>query len=165
MGTNGGADRAALIAADDPLFSFRVDGDPVPWARARGGEAFGGFYTPDRQRKYKRLVGEFCRVAMLQAKLRSPIALPDAVLLSIRVFITPPESWRKSKPADFDRALRGWYCTERPDCDNWTKLPMDGMNGLAYAHDAQVVGFLHSGKWWTPSRPRLEVGVWKVTAP
>ena len=148
-----------------PLFGFVVPGEPVAWARARGGSEFGGFYTPKRQRAFKKTVGDYCRIAMLQARVKL-IERPHAARLAVRVFLEPPKTWQASrdlaKRAEWARAQTYAECIEKPDLDNWLKLPMDAMSGLAWADDEQVVSFPNSGKWWDPRRPRLEVEVWQV---
>lgn len=152
---------APLTGGEKPLFSFVVEGQPVPWARARGGAEYDGFYTPKRQRNFKNTVGSYCRVAMMQARAKC-IARPFAVALAIRVYLEVPKTWRKSKPDEYARAMAGGLCIERPDLDNWIKLPMDAMTGIAWADDEQVAFFPVSGKWFDHRRPRLEVDVWAV---
>lgn len=161
MSDDAGPVAPSLIAAGSPLFSFAIAGQPVPWARARGGTEFGGFYTSPRQRNFKRTIGSYCRIAMLQARVKC-IARPFGVALATRVYLEVPKSWRKSKPDEFDRAMRGGFCIEKPDLDNWLKLPMDAMTGIAWEDDEQVVSFPDSGKWFDHARPRLEVDVWAV---
>lgn len=150
---------AAGEAPGRPVCDFSIPGRPVPWARSRvyvkgsGEDQSLGFATPKAQRAFKRVVAEYARVAMLQAGRRQPLVGP--VWLSIRVFIEPPQKV-------LARMVAGAVipCVERPDFDNWVKLPMDAMNGLVYVDDAQVQGFPQSGKFWVAARPRLEVEIW-----
>lgn len=142
----------------EPSFGFVIAGSPVPWARAVPGRSAGQMFTRPRQRAFKKTVGEYCRIAMLQAGFRKPAA--GAIILGVRVHLEPPVSWRKD-PERWARAQLGWRCTERPDLDNWLKLPMDAMNGLAWTDDEQVAEFAPgTGKYWHPGSPRLEVDVW-----
>lgn len=160
---------AALAASagllGDPLFSFSVPGRPIPWARAADGAEAGKRHTPKRQRNFKKVVGDECRLAMLQSRSRI-IERPAAVALGIRIYLDLPASWEThrdpGKRFEWQRGQQLSFCIDRPDLDNWAKLPMDAMNGLAYADDDQVVAFPHSGKWYDPDRPRLEVDVWRV---
>ena len=146
------------VVVAEPSFSFVIAGRPVPWARAVPTGAAGVMVTKKPQRAFKKSVGEYCRVAMLQAGLRRPFT--GAVVLGVRVFLEPPEGWRKD-PAKWARSQLGFRCLERPDLDNWLKLPMDAMNGLAWTDDAQVAEFAPgTGKYWHPGAPRLEVDVW-----
>lgn len=149
----------------DPVFSFVVPGRPVPWARAADGAEAGKRHTPHRQREFKKVVGTECRIAMLQSRSRI-IARPAAVALGVRIYVDCPASWEKSRdPAkrhEWSLAQAKALCIDRPDLDNWIKLPMDAMNGLAYEDDDQVVAYPHSGKWYDPANPRLEVDVWQV---
>lgn len=141
-----------------PSFGFVIPGSPVPWARAVPGAEAGRMHTRPRQRAFKKTVGEYCRIAMLQAGLRLPFA--GAVALGVRVHLEPPASWQKDA-AKWRKVFVGARCLERPDLDNWLKLPMDAMNGLAWTDDAQVAEFAPgTGKYWHLGCPRLEVDVW-----
>lgn len=165
-----------LPALPAPLFSFVILGRPVPWARARayvkGGDGAAGsgsigFATAEAQRRFKRTVGDYARVALLQARIRKPLECP--IWLSVRVFLEVPNAWRKAADisdgaaAKYRDAMDGGFCLERPDLDNWVKLPMDAMNLLAWVDDSQVVGWPDSGKWFDHSRPRLEIDVREAT--
>lgn len=156
---------AGAVDFGEPLFSFVLQGRPVPWARAADGGQAGKRHTPKRQRHFKKAVGDECRVAMWQARARI-VMRPAAVALGVRIYLDVPASWRThadpAKRLEWSLAQRNALCIDRPDLDNWLKLPMDALNNLAYEDDDQVVAFPHSGKWYDPLRPRLEVDVWQV---
>lgn len=137
--------------------AFVIPGQPVPWARARGGDEFGGFYNQKRQRTFKRTIGQYAQVALLQASVRRPLVEP--IWLTVRVFLDVPSSWRTKHPERYAEAMAGAFCIERPDLDNWVKLPMDALQGLAYVDDSQVVGWPNSGKWFDHGKARLEIAV------
>ncbi len=113
------------------------------------------------QRAFAKVVADYARIEMLQRRARL-VAPPDAVALGVRIYLDPPASWQRSNPEEWARAQARSWCIDRPDLDNWLKLPMDAMNGIAYADDGQVVSFPHTGKWYDPGRPRLEVDLWRI---
>lgn len=143
----------------EPLFSFVIAGRPLPWARAVPVE--GGMVKKKPQRAFARTVADYARIEMLQRRVKV-IARPDAVALGVRIYLDAPKSWERSDPEEWARAQARSWCIDRPDLDNWLKLPMDALNGLAYLDDGQVVCFPHTGKWYDPGRPRLEVDVWRI---
>lgn len=44
---------------------------------------------------------------------------------------------------------KGIYPTKRPDIDNIAKIILDGLNGVAYKDDAQVIKLFITKKWTT----------------
>lgn len=150
----------------EPLLSFTIPGRPVPWARSRayvqeGGGKAGmgsvGFAKGKPQRAYSKTLAQYAGVAAIQARIRKP--LDGALWLTVRIFLNVPASWQKADPVKWAEAMAGGFCIERPDLDNWVKLPMDALNGLAWHDDAQIVGFPESGKWYDEANPRLECAV------
>lgn len=100
-----------------------MPGQPVPKARARvtkDGHAF----TPAKTKAYSDLVGVLCRVAAWQTgPLDGPVAL------SVNFIVKPPAKMPSGRTLP----------TTKPDIDNLIKAIMDGMNGIAWHDDAQVV--------------------------
>ncbi len=87
-----------------------VPGCPVPCGRPRSTLA-GHVYMPERTRKFERLVRRMT-AAVFDAPLEGPVSLH-------LTFVLP------------DRRRR--------DIDNLAKSIMDGMNGVAFVDDSQVV--------------------------
>lgn len=114
--------------------SFFVPGQPVAKARARYA-THGGFvraYTPAKTAAYEGLVQLCCGEAMKGDK---PIS--GAVALDLVIGVQIPTSWSKKRQ---QMAVRGEIGpTKKPDIDNVVKALCDGMNGIAYADDAQIV--------------------------
>lgn len=84
-----------------------------------------------------------------------------ALNLACKIFLPFPAKHPLAERAiadDFDV-----WATERPDLDNWLKLPMDAANGIVWADDSQVVSFDGSGKWYA-AKPRLEFVVTRLVA-
>lgn len=148
---------------DTLVCAFVIPGQPVPWARAaQRRDGSGKMSTLPRQRAYKKLLAEYARAMLLQAGFRRPLE-DAAFILDVKVFLPVPASWARTAPAKYARAMAGAYSIDRPDLDNWVKLPMDAFNGLAWVDDAQVVDFGDSGKWHDHARPRMEVELRAVT--
>lgn len=161
------------------ILQTTIKGTPVAWARARGG---GGhvdgetgakvgrqrsYFTAPAQKRFKRLVQDEARLAMLTAKARrihdgKPVPLGTPVVFEALVYLPIPSSFTRAQEA---AALAGTLRpTGKPDLDNWLKLPMDGCSGIAYADDAQVVGFGGSGVWYSDA-PRLELRIYHADPP
>jgi len=155
------------------ILKTTIKGQPVQWARARvGGGGEGGrarqvsFHTAPEQSRFKRLVQDEGRLAMLTAKARrvhdgKPVGLGTPVIFEALVYLPIPSSFTRAEElAAREGKLRP---TGKPDLDNWIKLPMDALEGIAYANDSQVVGFGQSGVWYA-ERPRLELHVFHAPA-
>ena len=113
---------------------FVVPGQPVakgrPKVDARG--KFARVYTPEKTVNYEGLVAHSAQTAMNGRQLFSG---PVAVELDIRISI--PASWSGKRK---DMAQRGEIAaTKRPDADNVEKAVFDGMNGVVWVDDVQVV--------------------------
>lgn len=59
----------------------------------------------------------------------------NAIKIEIRAYFEPIKSISKKER----EKLIGTYYTKKPDADNIAKIIMDGLNGLAYKDDSQVV--------------------------
>lgn len=117
------------------MIVFTVPGQPIgkgrPRVASRGGK-FAQLYTPAKTASYEGLVAMAGRTAM---DGRDLIAGPVAVSLDIRLAI--PVSWSKKKQA---AALSGLVAaTKKPDIDNVEKAIFDGLNGVVWDDDVQVV--------------------------
>lgn len=153
------------------ILQTTIKGQPVAWARARGGGGDGtdepgnrqrSFYTAKPQARFKRVVKDEARLAMLTGKARGlhkgkPALRSEPVIFDGRVYLEIPKSFSvKDKAAALAGDLRP---TTKPDLDNWLKLPMDACEGIAYSNDSQVVGFGGSGVWYS-DKPRLELHIY-----
>ena len=113
---------------------FTVYGQPVAKARARAFLRNGhiSHYTPDKTVCYENLV------ALTAADTMQGLApLQNPIKLTISAFLTIPKSWRAKKQAAAAAGL--FTTTKRPDLDNIVKAIKDGLNGVAWHDDAQVV--------------------------
>jgi Holliday junction resolvase RusA-like endonuclease len=136
--------------------SITIYGAPVPKGRPRattiGGHA--RLYTPGKTRRYEDLIRlEGGRAMEGRALLAGPLAV------EVRAFLPIPKSLNKAKTAAaIDGSLRP---TTRPDCDNYAKV-VDGLNGIAWNDDAQIVSLLATKHY--SDRPRLELVAEELSA-
>jgi Holliday junction resolvase RusA-like endonuclease len=122
------------------MVTFKVDANPVGKQRARYVKR-GNFvqaYTPEKTRTYETLIRDSAIEAMGSSE---PLETPVNLYLYIRVPI--PKSYSKKKVEDclngLDKPIR------KPDASNILKSVEDGMNGIVYKDDSQIVN-LHVTK-------------------
>lgn len=125
---------------------FTIYTDPVAKARARAG-AGGRFYTPKKTSDYEAVIAMHAKQAM---KSLQPI--DSACCLSLVFHMPIPKSWSQKKRA---QAIGGEIThTSKPDLDNLIKAVKDGLNGIVWADDAQVVRVVAEKKY--SENPRVE---------
>ena len=122
------------------MLNFHVDGDPVPKGRPKF-TSIAGFmrtYTPRKTVDYELTVRAAAKAAMGPTDL---LETPVGVYLYIRLPI--PKSHSKKRR---DACLSGQEKPiKKPDIDNLAKSILDGMNGVIWKDDAQIVS-LHVTK-------------------
>lgn len=109
--------------------AFIVPGKVQPWQRA--GTFRGRHYTPAKTRHYEQLVAHCAREAMAGRAL-----LLGYVAVDLRIICDIPPSWRQSRKR---AALAGDVLPTTGDLDNCCKSVADGMNGIVYGDDRQIV--------------------------
>lgn len=140
------------------MIQFEVPGEPQGKGRARivkiGG--FSRMATPAATVAYEGLIAHAAAQVMAGAP---PLTGP--VWLNVEMHFGVPASWSKKKR---DQALEGLIKpTKKPDSDNVIKAVCDGLNGVAWVDDVQVV----AGHWKKvySDRPRVSVAVMEVDEP
>lgn len=133
--------------------AFEVPGTPVAKGRARS-TSTGRHYTPQKTRDGEGAVSYHAMTAMLAAEDSEPMSGP--LSLSFLACIPVPASWsdKKRKAALTSSAMP----ISRPDLDNYCKLIADGINGIVYKDDAQIVHLSDCLKVYS-ANPRLCVRV------
>lgn len=116
------------MVQDMKSISFFVPGPPVPKARPRLGKRF--VYTPAATSAYEQ------RIAAAAAKAMGRSKPTDRAVNVVAGFVLPP--LKRDCPE---------FATARGDIDNYAKAVLDGLNGVVYADDKQVV-FLGASKFW-----------------
>ena len=113
--------------------SFTVPGKIKAKERPRRGRG-GAFYTPRATQESENTVGWYGRLAMQKASLR-PFNGPCVLFSCISAKI--PDSWKESKKL---QALKGEIFPCKGDLSNEIKSIEDGLNGVVWEDDKQVVG-------------------------
>ena len=134
------------------MVTFTVDGTPVGKQRARYARR-GNFvqtYTPEKTRTYESLIKEKAIEAMGSSE---PLETPVTLYLYIRVPM--PKSYSKKR---IEACLNGSeQPTKKPDASNVLKSVEDGMNGVVYKDDSQIVN-IHVTKVYS-SEPGVDICV------
>lgn len=129
---------------------FTIPGEPHGKGRPRFVRATGRTYTDRATASYENLV----RVAFKNA-YPDWVPSPDAVEVHIYSYFPIPMSWSKKKQT---AALLGWLRkVSKPDLDNVQKAVLDGLNGIAWKDDAQIVTMFASKKY--DEEPRADVTI------
>lgn len=119
--------------------TFHVDINPVPKGRPRFSKV-GGFmrsYTPKKTSDYETEVRTQAQAVMT----REPLETPLAVYLYFRLPI-PRSHPKKRQEACLNGSERP---IKKPDIDNLAKSVLDGLNGVVWHDDSQIVS-LHLTK-------------------
>jgi Holliday junction resolvase RusA-like endonuclease len=122
------------------MMQFTIDANPVPKGRPKFSKV-GGFvktYSPKKTVQYEQIVRQTAAQAMGQTEL---LETPVAVYLYIRLPI-PKSYTRKRSEACLSGLERP---TKKPDIDNLAKSVLDGINGVVWRDDSQIVS-LHVTK-------------------
>lgn len=135
---------------------FTVYGEPQGKARARtvrsGGKVHS--FTPQKTADYEELV----RRAWLASGETGYFNKTPIAVKILAYFQIPKSVSKKKREEMLDDFVRP---TKKPDADNIAKIICDGLNGIAYGDDAQVVD-LEVTKYWTDGDARVEVTLWEV---
>jgi Holliday junction resolvase RusA-like endonuclease len=92
-------------------------------------------YTPKKTKDFESVIAAYGAVYMRDHGLSVSEGYID---LDLTIYNKVPASWSKKKTKD---ALDGLIRPTKGDLDNQLKSIMDGLNGVAYFDDKQVVQF------------------------
>jgi len=134
------------------MVTFKVDATPVPKGRARyvrrGNHI--STYTPEKTRTYETLIKDSAIEAMGSSE---PLETPVSLYLYIRVPI-PASATKKRLQAIADGSEKP---IKKPDASNILKSVEDGMNGVVYHDDSQIIN-IHVTKVYS-SLPGVDICV------
>ena len=135
------------------MIQVTVEGDPVPWSRAR--LRYRSFYNKPSHVAYQELI----RLRTREAMIGDMPILTGPVSLGLTFWLKIPKSWPKLKRLD---ALAGRVRpTGRPDLDNLCKIVADALSrGEAYHDDSQVAKLSAEKRY--SLEPRLEINVMQL---
>lgn len=127
---------------------FQVLGNPQGKARPRFNGQTRRTYTPAKTKNYEADIA-------WAYKLGGGRLMHGAVEIKIWAYFTPRKS--ASKKLQLAMLRQAEPVKRKPDIDNIAKIVLDGLNGVAYIDDAQVVS-VHAMKLYSET-PRLEIEI------
>lgn len=130
--------------------TITVPGPPKPLQRhktVRMGN-FSRGVDPEKNKLNKAALGWYGKIAMNSRPLmKGPLAM------SIEFRFTKPKGKIRVNSTPFP------YPDGKPDVDNLTKLVLDGLNGIVYVDDAQVVTLKVTKRWANPTGPETVIQI------
>lgn len=127
--------------------NFKIDGKPVGKGRPRFTRN-GQTYTPEKTKEYEKLI----RTSYSES---GGTLLDGYINISISAYYQIPKAFSREKK---EFAKRGIIKpVVRPDLDNVVKAILDGLNGIAYHDDSQVISIV-AVKCYS-EEPRVEVSI------
>jgi Holliday junction resolvase RusA-like endonuclease len=135
------------------VITFTIPGAPVGKGRPIAGKSFAGFTTlrtPPKTLRYESEVKLFAAQAMEGRTL-----MDGAVSVRLDVFCAIPKSMTKKDRVLVER--NELFPTKKPDLDNVLKAVCDGLNGVVWKDDVQVVSARVSKRY--SDEPRVCVSV------
>lgn len=135
-------------------FCFFVPGKPFGKERPRVARvgAYSRVYTPAKTVAYEGVVRDSAQVAMNRTLL-----MEGPLWVRLRIRMPIPESWPvKKKQQAKDHTM---WAPVKPDIDNVEKSILDGMEGVVYKNDCQVVSVTKQKYYANPPGVDVEVGI------
>jgi Holliday junction resolvase RusA-like endonuclease len=130
------------------MITITIPGEPVAQGRPRTTRT-GHVYDPKKSRDFKTRV-------WLAAKEKQPETLLEGPLkVEIDIYKSIPVSWSKNKKAAAMAGIK--RPTGKPDVDNYVKSCCDGMNGVIWVDDSQIVELLVR-KWYS-DKPQAVIDI------
>ena len=112
---------------------------PVAWQRVQRGR-YGQSFVPTKTRVFKSTIARLAAAGGLRPRT-------GPVSLRVIFYLPRPKRPKAERPMT------------RPDVDNYVKAVLDGLNGVAWHDDSQVVT-LHAEKHYTlTGKPYLELEI------
>lgn len=121
-----------------------METEPVAKARPRKGKN-GRFYTPEKTQIYEDVIGWEYASAVNKGNAKTYMN-GEPVRAVLGFYFSIPSSYSKKRKKSILEGSEGF--TKRPDVDNLVKAVLDGLNGIAFKDDCQVVE-VHATKGYT----------------
>ena len=130
------------------MFEFIIPGEPV--AKGRPKLSRYGTYTPKKTKEYEEHIKQEWR----KNGYREP--LTGAVMVDITFYRNIQKSGSKAvKTAKLTGKVKP---TIKPDLDNYIKAVLDGLNGLAWVDDSQIINISATKEY--SMKPETVVLIW-----
>ena len=121
----------------------------APVAKGRARVVKGGAYTPAKTAAAEDTIGEYWRAAY---GARKPWDRSIPLGVQVKAVLARPRGSKRPSP------------TVRPDADNYLKLALDALTGLAWSDDSQIISAEVVKRYADDSgenEPRWEIRVWE----
>ena len=116
-----------------------IPGQPIGKERPRLNTKTGRVYTPQRTRDYEARIAAAWKEAYPEQE-PSEDSAKTPYRLYVEAYFQIPKGVNQS---DRERMInRDIFPGKKPDLDNICKAAMDGLNGVAYVDDAQIVSIM-----------------------
>ena len=124
------------------MIHFKIEGPGIPQGRPRAVRMGAGvrMYDPPKSKAYKQMVAAKVRSYM---KINGIQTITAPIAVHLNFYFTPPKSYSKKRIQAIE--AKEELFTKHLDLDNLVKSVTDGMNGIMYVDDSQIVG-LTAGK-------------------
>lgn len=147
-----------LLAPKEWHLTFTVPGEPKSWRRAVP-IGYGRVEKAKKNIGYQTQVQWSAKAGMSRARLH---IYPDALNMAVTFYFVPPPSWPKYKRAQ--ALMNELPCVIQSDTDNLVKNIGDGLNGIAFIDDHQIVNVLGIRLWASSPRAEVELVPWRPAA-
>lgn len=136
------------------LAKLTFDIEPVEQARPRATRMGRGIrlYDPKKVSVYKKQLAMMCKFQYKDQPLSGQLTVNLKFYRHVQSSVSKKE--RKLRLTGAHRP------TVKPDVDNYIKSTLDGLNGLLWEDDNQIVS-LHAEKYYS-ERPRVEIEVERI---
>ena len=138
--------------------TFTVYGEPKSWKRAVP-IGFGRVEKAKKNTGYQTQVKWSAKAVMTHERLHVHEGALNMVVL---FYFLPPTSWPKYKRAQ--ALMNELPCVVRLDSDNLIKNIADGLNGIAYVDDHQLVDVRGVRLWAEKPRAEVHLSPWRPAA-
>ena len=130
------------------MVKFTVPGKPQGKARPRFNTYTGRTYTPSKTGAYERLIA-------LCFKQAGGKLLDGAIRIDIKAYYPIAKSHTKKAKAGMESGEI--KATIKPDIDNVAKAVLDGLNGVAFEDDKQVINLRIAKAYANEARLEVEI--------
>lgn len=110
----------------------------------------GAIYTPPKTLQREKYIGQ-----QFKLQNRTWRMADGPVSVEIEIEVNVPSSARKKEKEEIKAGLI--YPTKKPDLDNVAKLVLDGLQGIAFNDDYQVVDLKVSKRYGEEKRLKIKV--------
>ena len=145
--------------------SFIVNGEPHGKGRPRFAKR-GNFvkaYTDKDTELYENRVlmcykNELSKYGIEETKVLFPKGVMVKLEVNCYFSLNKGDYGKKGLNKSGREKMKHYFCDKKPDIDNIIKSIQDGLNGVAYDDDCQIVG-IEAYKMYTEDQPRVEIRI------